>query len=169
MLRGMSLDLARELFETGRAHAMSAHFLHKCALREAADRDLEDPELFAFNGIYSLSQHYLLGLGLELLVKAAIVAWGGPSDEKSLRAIGHDLIAGLDAAEAAGFKSAAPSLRGLLNVLNEPYKAHWFRYGRPNEIPLPGDMKQVVETIAVLDEELQTRLWVDEGEGTAAT
>lgn len=160
----MSLDLARVLFETGRSHAMAAHFLHQSALRDATDSGLEDPEHFAFNGIYSLSQNYLLGLGLELLIKAAIVGWGGPADDRSLRRIGHDLIAGLDMAEAAGFHSAAPNLRGLLTVMNEPYMAHWFRYERPAQIALPGNMAQVVETLAVLDAELQARLWVNEGD-----
>jgi hypothetical protein len=71
------------------------------------------------------------------MLKAAIVAWGGPSDDKSLREIGHDLIKALDLAEAAGFNSAAPNLRDILNVLHEPFKQHWFRYGRPDEFGLP--------------------------------
>ena len=86
------------------------------------------------------------------------MAWGGPSDDKSLREIGHDLIKALDLAEAAGFNSAAPNLRDILNVLHEPFKQHWFRYGRPDEFGLPGDFAQVVATLEVLDEELRARL-----------
>lgn len=154
----MSLDLARQLFETGRAHALASVLLYRSALLEGVERGIEDPEHFAFNGTYSLSTHYLLGLGLELMLKAAIVAWGGPSDDKSLREIGHDLIKALDLAEEAGFNSAAPNLRDILNVLHEPFKQHWFRYGRPDEFGLPGDFAQVVATLEVLDEELRARL-----------
>ena len=153
------MNLARELFETGRSHALASDLLHRSAIIDGIDRGIEDPEHFAFNGTYSLSTHYLLGLGLELMLKAAIVAWGGPSDEKSLREIGHDLIKALDSAEAAGFNSAAPNLRDILDVLNEPFKQHWFRYGRPDKFPLPGDFMQVVVTLEVLDDELQARLW----------
>ncbi len=120
----MTLELARQLFETGRSHALASDLLYRSALIEGAERNIADPEHFAFNGTYSLSTHYLLGLGLELMLKAAIVAWGGQADEKTLRDIGHDLIKAVDAAEKAGFNTAAPNLRHVLEVLNEPFKQH---------------------------------------------
>ena len=154
----MTMDLARQFFETGRSHALASDFLYRSAIADGENREIADPELFAFNGTYSLSTHYLLGLGLELMLKAAVVAWGGPSDEKFLRDIGHDLIKALDAAEATGFKSEAPHLRDILSVLNEPFKQHWLRYQRPENFELPGDFTQVVAALEVLDEELRTRL-----------
>lgn len=88
----MDLELARELFGSGRSHALASDFLNRSALRDGEERALPEPELFAFNGTYSLSTHYLLGLGLELMLKAAIVAWDGPANDKFLREIGHDLV-----------------------------------------------------------------------------
>ncbi|MVZ97065.1 hypothetical protein EUU23_05020 [Sphingorhabdus sp. IMCC26285] len=157
----MAMDLARQLFETGRSHALASDLLYRSAILDGQDRQLPDPEHFAFNGTYSLSTHYLLGLGLELMLKAAIVGWGGAQDEKPLRDIGHDLIKALDLAEAAGFKSEAPNLRDILVVLNEPFKLHWFRYGRPDQFALPGNFTHIVAALEVLDDELQERLWTD--------
>jgi len=158
----MTIDLARQLFETGRAHALASELLYRSAIIEGEGReDAPDPEHFAFNGTYSLSIHYLLGLGLELMLKSAIVAWGGPSEEKSLRDVGHDLIKALDTAEAAGFESEAPNLREILMVLQKPYEQHWFRYDRPSKFALPGDFAQVVAALEVLDEELRARLWAE--------
>jgi hypothetical protein len=158
----VSLELARQLFETGRSHALSSDLLYRSSLIEGEYRDdVLDPERFAFNGTYSLSTHYLLGLGLELMLKAAIVGWGSPADEKSLKAIGHDLLGALDAAEAAGFVSNAPKLRDILGVLQEPFKQHWLRYQRPENFLLPGDFTEVVAALEVLDEELRARLWTD--------
>lgn len=157
----MTIELARQLFESGRSHALASDLLYRSSILDGQDRNLPDPEHFAFNGTYSLSIHYLLGLGLELMLKAAIVAWGGPSDDKFLRAIGHDLIKALDEAEAAGFKSEAPNLRDILNVLHEPFKQHWFRYDRPDKFTLPGDFTQVEAALEVLDEELRARLWLE--------
>ncbi|WP_309621299.1 hypothetical protein [Novosphingobium sp.] len=157
----MTIEFARTLFETGRSHALASDLLYRSALIEGAERDIADPENFAFNGTYSLSTQYLLGLGLELMLKAAIVAWSGQCDEKALRDIGHDLVKAKEAAEAAGFKSEAPNLQEILNVLNEPFKQHWFRYGRPTKFKLPGDFTQVVAALDVLDAELRIRLWAD--------
>ncbi|MEQ1639565.1 MAG: hypothetical protein ABL881_02045 [Novosphingobium sp.] len=158
----MTLELARQLFETGRSHALASDLLYRSALIEGAERNIADTEHFAFIGTYSLSTHYLLGLGLELMLKAAIVAWGGQADEKTLRDIGHDLIKAIDAAEKTGFNSAAPNLRHVLEVLNEPFKQHWFRYARPARFALPGDFTQVVATLDVLDAEIRARLWADD-------
>lgn len=157
----MTMELAKQLFESGRSHSLASDFLYRSAISDAEEREVADPELFAFNGTYSLSIHYLLGLGLELMLKAAMIASGGPSDDKSLREIGHDLIAALNAAEAAGFETEAPRLRDILEVMREPFKAHWFRYGRPEKFALPGDWVQVVEALDSLDGELRAKLWED--------
>ena len=137
------MDKARasHLFESGRSHALAADLLYRSALAEGVANGVKDPADYAFNGSYSLSTFYLLGLGLELMLKAAIVAHDGPSDERSMREIGHDLVIALDRAE--------------------PAKLHWFRYARPANMPLPGDFNQVVETLQCLDEELQAILWVE--------
>ena len=157
------MGLAEELFETGRSHALTAELLYRASLEEGHRRGVPDVNLFAFNGTHSLSLHYLLGLGFELMLKAAVVSWGGIEDEKFLRQdIGHDLVRALDEAENVGFHSAAPQLREILRVLREPYKAHWFRYGKPDEFSLPSDFTQIVESLDALDGELRARFWPNE-------
>ena len=157
------MGLADELFETGRSHALTAGLLYRASLEEGHRRGVPDVDLFAFNGTHSLSLHYLLGLGLELMLKAAVVSWGAIEDEKFLRnEIGHDLVRALDEAEKVGFQSAAPHLREILQVLREPYKAHWFRYGKPAEFSLPSDFTQVIESLDTLDGELRARFWPNE-------
>ena len=155
----MSMELALTLFETGRCHALSSQLLYNAAVVEGKQKQIEDVELFAFNGPYSLSTNYLLGLGMELMLKAAIVFWSGNADTKILLDVGHDLIKALDKAEDAGFVSKAPRLRDILEVLREPYKAHWFRYERPEMFVLPGKFEDIFEAIYVLDKELRSKLW----------
>jgi hypothetical protein len=160
----MTVEIGRILFETGRAHGLSSDLLFRAALEDGHARGLNDPEAFAHNGPHSLSVHYLLGLGLELMLKAAICGCGGDGGDKALRKIGHDLQVALETATAAGFVSEAPRLDEIVAVINEPYKAHWFRYGqdRPPAFPLPGDFDQVVEMFSVLDDEIRALLGVAE-------
>ncbi|HYI47615.1 MAG TPA: hypothetical protein VEX35_04040 [Allosphingosinicella sp.] len=151
----MSIEVAQRLYETGRAHALASDRLYRPAMDDGKERSPENPELFAFNGTYSLSIHYLIGLGLELMLKAAYVACGGSPDDKHLsREIGHDLVRAFELANERGFQSDAPRLREIAEHLNEPYKAHYFRYDRPNEFPLP-DFTQMIEAMEVLDRELE--------------
>lgn len=156
----MAQVFAQMLFETGRSHTMAFTLLYQAALEEGQRKQVADVDRYAFNGPYSLSIHYLLGLGLELMLKAAIVAWGGPSDERALRDIGHDLTKALNIAEEAGFRSEAPHLRELVEVLGEPFRRHWFRYERPDQIELPGSFEQTIASLEVLDHEIRARfLW----------
>ena len=92
----MTRDIAKGLYINGRSHALAADRLYRAAADDGLERNPNDPEFFAFNGPYSLSIHYLVSLGFELMLKAAYVAAGGPSDEAILRAIGHDLVKALD-------------------------------------------------------------------------
>ena len=124
------------------------------------EQEVADPALFAFNGPYSLSVHYLVGLGLELILKAIIVARDPSMGEIELRrSIGHNLVAALDAVEAAGFESDAPYLRDVVETFNVPYQSHWLRYDRPDEFSLPGDFEQVLEMFNELDDELRPLFW----------
>lgn len=156
----MSIELAKQLHETGKAHAWAACLLYKASFEYAEDENYEDPQAYAFNGTPSLSTHYLLGLGLELMLKSIITASDPDAvDDQYLRnTIGHDLIKALDDAEKRGFASEAPHLRDLLDLLHDPYKQHWFRYKRPEQMPLPGDFDQVVETLAVFEDEVTAML-----------
>jgi hypothetical protein len=71
----------------------SSQLLYVSAIRHAEERGIKDPERFASNGQFSLSIHYLVGLGFELMLKAAYVLHGGEADDEHLRrAIGHDLL-----------------------------------------------------------------------------
>ena len=102
----MSIALAKELHQTGKAHAWSSCLLYRASIRHAEDEGIEDPQAYAFNGTPSLAIHYLLGLGLELMLKSAIVAGDAAVDDACLRnTIGHDLVRALDEAEARGFAS----------------------------------------------------------------
>lgn len=152
----MTIETARVLLLSGRSHGLASDLLYRSAVVEGQDKGVADPDLYAFNGPHSLSIHYLVGLSLELLLKAAYVAAGGPGDVRHLRnAIGHDLLVALEMAEQQGFHSEAPHLHEIVGHMNEPYKNHHFRYDQPNEIALP-DFNQMLEAIAILDEELRT-------------
>lgn len=151
----MRRDLAALLYETGRAHALSSQQLYKSSLDYAEEHNICDASHFAFNGTFSLSVFYLMGLGMELFLKAAIVLGDSDADLKFLKnEIGHDLIVALDAAEQRGFTTNAANLRAIAECLREPYLRHHFRYERPEQIPLP-DIPQAIEMFAVLDEEFE--------------
>jgi len=147
----MTADAAGALYTLGRAHALSGNHLYAAALDYAVDEGIPDPDHFAFNGTFSLSTYYLLGLGIELLLKAAYVASGGQHDDKHLRnAIGHDLKVALEHARNQGFESAAPRLADIIEVLNEPYTKHFFRYSRPEAMGLPV-VPEIVEALGFVD------------------
>ena len=149
---------ADKLFETGRAHAMAAAHLFESSIQFAKTNGVDDPELFAFNGTFSLSVHYLMGLGAELMLKAAYIGHGGDPNPKHLRTdIGHDLIKALDHAEEMGFEPSVENLREILEHLREPYLMHFFRYDRPDKIVLP-DIPVVIEMFAALDEQISNEL-----------
>lgn len=151
----MSQDYAYNLYTSGRSHGMGANRLWAKALEEGMEVGHDDIDLFAFNGPFSLSINHLAGLSLELLLKAAYVATGGPADDKHLRnEIGHDLQRALDLAEERGFRSRAPHLREIVERMSEPYDKHWFRYDRPNQFLLP-DFGQINEALVVLEEEVE--------------
>jgi hypothetical protein len=154
----MTKEIARSLYEGARAHALSGNLLYKAAMAKAADEGHPDPAASAFNGTYSLSIHYLIGLSLELYLKSAYVLHGGAADDKSLRAIGHNLIEALNAVESQGFHSQAPNLREIAEHLNEPFSQHYFRYQRPEQMPLP-DVPDVYAAFQSLDDELQLLLF----------
>ena len=145
---------ASQLFETGRAHGLSAALLYRAALEDGIERGADDPEHFAFNGDYSLSIYHLSALAFELMLKGAFVANGGDGDDRTLRRLGHSLIQSLDAAHGQGFHSEAPRLREIVEVLDGPYRDHFFRYHRPDQFGLP-IMEHVIECFAVLDDELR--------------
>ncbi|QIG54879.1 hypothetical protein G6N82_12590 [Altererythrobacter sp. BO-6] len=148
-------EVAEALYQLGRAHSLSGNHLFAKAIDYAIEQKIPDPDHFAFNGTFSLSTYYLLGLGIELLVKAAYVASGGESDDKHLRnAIGHDLQKALEQARSVGFETNAPRLNGIVGSLSEPYKQHFFRYAKPTEMGLP-IVPEVVEALVVLDEEVE--------------
>lgn len=145
---------AEHLFTSGRSHGLSAALLYQAAIEEGQERLPEDPERFAFNGSYSLSIYNLTGLAFELMLKAAFVALGGDGDERTLRGFGHNLCGCLDAALAQGFVSQAPKLHEIVGVMDVPFRAHFFRYRRPDQFGLP-EMQHVIECFAVLDDELR--------------
>jgi hypothetical protein len=152
-------ELAASLHQTGKAHAGAACLLYSAARDYAKDPEgieqIEDQITYAFNGPYSLSLHYLLGLGIELMLKAVIVALDSGVDAKYLQnEIGHDLIKGLDEAEHRGFVSEAQHLRDIVELLRDPYKLHWFRYERPSEMPLPGSFDQVIDMLTAFEGEV---------------
>ena len=151
----MTGNLATTLYRTGRAHAGAACLLHAAAVQHAADGGLTEPVDHVFNGQNSLSIMHLLGLGMELMLKAAVVMNDPGADEKFLRdKIGHDLLKAINEAEARGFISQAPFLPEIAKLLHDPYRKHWLRYERPEQFALPGDFDQVVTMLIGLEGEL---------------
>ena len=150
----MELVNPEELFESGRAHALTAAFLHEKSIEFAKVNGIEDAKQFAFNGTFSLSLHYLVGLGFELLLKSAYVKMGGDPNPAHLRnSIGHDLVKALDHAKGVGFNPDAKDLAEIVGYLSEPYKQHLFRYARPAEIALPNE-KAIFGAFESLDQQL---------------
>ena len=163
----MTSELAIELYGSGKAHGGAACLLYRASIEHAADEGIEDPVTYTFNGPNSLSIHYLLGLGLELMLKALIVAFDPDADAKFLRnEIGHDLIKALDEAEHRGFKSEAQHLRAIVELLSGPYCQHAFRYERPDQMPLPGDFDEVVDMLTVLEGEVASTIQRDAVDGS---
>lgn len=137
---------------------MSSILLHNASLERAVAEDHPDPDQFAFNGTYSLSVHYLVCLGLELYLKAAYVHHSGEGSHKALHAIGHDLVAALDAAEKHGFECQVENIREIADLLRLPHLKHYFRYNIPAEMPLP-EVGGVIAAIQIIDDQLQPLLF----------
>ena len=72
----MTIALATELHETGKAHSWSSCLLYRASIEYAHEEGIDDPQSYAFNGAPSLSIHYLLGLGLELNQVLHLIAAG---------------------------------------------------------------------------------------------
>ncbi|KUO57313.1 MAG: hypothetical protein APF78_05235 [Sphingomonadales bacterium BRH_c3] len=154
----MSKELAQQLYQVGRSHALSAFQLYQAAIRYAEEHGLEDPEHFAFNGIFSLSTHYLLGLGLELMLKAAVCSVEAEISPNDLKRLGHNLLDAVDRVERGGFEHDMAAVRNLAEIMQQPYLSHWLRYEHPDQFPLPGDLDQVQETFRLFDEALEAKL-----------
>jgi hypothetical protein len=150
----MTTDSAGKLYTLGRYHGMGANRLWARALEEAVDAGEQDIEYFAFNGPFSPSINILTGLSFELLLKAAYVAKGGCSDDAHLRnEIGHNLVSALDRATSLGFNSKAPHLREIIELINDPYRRHYFRYD-PQDVPLP-EFQHIKDALVALEAEVK--------------
>lgn len=154
----MSEGLALQLHQVGRSHALSSFQLYQGAIRYAEDHGLEDPEHFAFNGTFSLSTHYLLGLGLELMLKAAVCSVEKEISPNDLKSLGHNLLKAVNRVEGGGFEHDMAAVRNLAEIMQKPYLSHWLRYEHPEQFPLPGDLAQVQETFRLFDEALEAKI-----------
>ena len=155
--RPMTTPKAKILLENGAAHALAALVLFRASYDYGrkigvAEEKIDD---FAFNGTCSLSVHYLIGLGLELLLKAAYVAHGGDESDLHLRnEIGHDLEVALRKAQERGYQCQSDQLAELVGYMNRPYKNHVLRYNRPDGMFLPNDIEQVSALFDMLQSEI---------------
>jgi hypothetical protein len=157
----MSIEKAKILLANGEGHALAAALLFTASHGYARDIGVPDDEVanFAFNGVCSLSVHYLVGLGLELMLKAAYIAYGGNASDNHLRQkIGHDLKLALAKAQQFGFETQSENLVELVGYMNKPYKEHYLRYSRPHGLMLPDDMKQVATVFETLRNEVGERI-----------
>lgn len=154
----MSKELAQQLYQVGRSHALSAFQLYEAGIRYAEEHGLEDPEHFAFNGTFSLSTHYLLGLGLELMLKAAVCSVEAESSPNELKRLSHNLLDAVDRVERGDFEHDMAAVRNLAEIMQQPYLSHWLRYEHPDQFPLPGDFAQVQETFRLFDEALEAKV-----------
>lgn len=155
----MNLELARNLWTMGGAHSLGAEAVVRRAQEWAKEISAEDPEKAIFNGKYSASIYLLLGYGFELLLKAAFVYHGGDPKQLGPRGIGHDLGAALKAAEENGFRSEAPNLHEIIELLQRPHHDHQFRYGGMDDFPMPANVDEVVASLHHLASELQVSLY----------
>lgn len=118
---------------------MGAEALRLTSIEVATSQGSEDVDRIAFNGPLSASMHLLIGYGFELNLKAMFLLHKG--DETQLwrgpKAIGHDLIAAIDAAESVGFRTSILSLRWVLENLRDSHLAHHWRYGGAPSITIP--------------------------------
>ena len=157
----MSAQKAKILLENGESHAISAVVLFNASRGYAREIGVPDDDIatFAFNGVCSLSVHYLVGLGLELMLKAAYVACGGDGTDRYLRReIGHDLQQAFVKAQELGFETQSEHLAELIGFMTEPYKQHYLRYGRPDGLYLPDDMEQISAVFEALRNEVRQRI-----------
>lgn len=155
----MNEELARNLWNMGGGHVIGAEAVVRRAQEWANEIKAEDPEKAVFNGKYSASIYLLLGYGLELLLKAAFVAHGGDPKQLGPRGMGHDLGAALRAANERGFRSGAPHLTKMVELLQLPHREHQFRYGGMDEFDLPADVDEVLANLTHLASELQVLLF----------
>lgn len=158
----MDREFARELWTMGGGHALGAEAVVRTAQQWAQEIQADDPEKAIFNGKYSASIYLLLGYGYELLLKSAYIAHGGDRRKIGNGGFGHDLRAALDAAEELGFRSAAPNLREIIELLQIPHDKHHFRYGGMDQFPLPANVEAVVASLHHLASELQLLLYPDD-------
>lgn len=157
----MSVEKAKTLLENGEGHALAAALLFSASHGYGLEIGVSEEEIdnFAFNGVCSLSVHYLVGLGLELMLKAAYIACGGDDSDNHLRRdIGHDLNTALTMAQERGFESESEHLAELVGYMNEPYKRHYMRYSRPDGVFLPDNMEQVAAVFETLRNEVRERI-----------
>jgi len=154
----MSKELALQLYQVGRAHALSSFQLYQTASRYAEEHGLEHQESFAFNGTFSLSTYYLMGLGLELMLKAAVCSVEPEVSPKQLKHLGHDLLVLVNRVEETGFEHDMVAVRRLAEIMQQPYLSHWLRYEDPEQFALPADLDQVQETFRLFDEALEAKM-----------
>jgi len=143
----------------GGGHALGAEAVVRRAKDWAKEIGAEDPEKAVFNGKFSASIYLLLGYSFELLLKAAFVAHGGDPKKLGIAGIGHNLKAALKAAEECGFRSSAPYLHEIVELLQLPHSKHQFRYGGMDEFPLPANLNEVVANLNHLAYEVQVLLY----------
>lgn len=153
----MADNSPEQLLELARGHGFSAQRLYGVALEEGKYRYPSNPYKFAFNGPYSLSTHYLLTLSLELMLKAAFVAWGGDRSDKSLKSMRHDLRECLCKANELGFITNAPMIDEVVRLLRDPYRLDSLRYRSRSKLRLP-NIDVVINCLAVLDDEVASAI-----------
>lgn len=148
------MDKASRYFARGQKHAAAALILYEGSHDYGRRVGVPEEDLaeFAFRGDLSLSVFYLIGLSLELILKAAFLAGGGT--EKDARRMQHDLRAVLSSVEDQGFNSQSDHLRAMVDYLATPYQQHAFRYEDVGELPLPSDMEQVKQLFVILQDEV---------------
>lgn len=156
----MSRKLAIDLFDAGKAHSLSCALLNDASEKWARENGISDCEEFAFNGTFSLSKHYLLSLGIELMLKSFIVYSSNDYTEKRIRdEIGHNLDRALSVALELGLPDEIPHLEFIIDTIKNPYRNHWFRYEMGNNYPMPNKFDQIVDCLSALQGVLEERLY----------
>ena len=128
-------QLLEDLWHRGWGHVTAAKILAQYSKAEGQAKQVADPDHYTFNGPQSPSLHLLIGYGMELLLKVAVLLHGGR--EGDTKAAGHDLVKALDRAEDLGFRCSTPQVRFVAENLREMHLNHRFRYGGADQVTMP--------------------------------
>ena len=113
------------------------------------------------NGGYEYVVLHLLCQGIEIVLKALLLAIDYDKYKPKLKKLGHDLLKITDATtDAAGLRKLRPRIRAEMESLNRLYSRHLLRYGSgydilvdPNTIPSRLVLRRAIALLRLVERE----------------